>query len=80
VLESISSQSTAIHIAFTRCSATDCVARVESSIPAEIDSFVAAAKQSERGFRIRVRERLTAFNGRTFQADLQIPAANVAGD
>jgi hypothetical protein len=72
-LETITAQHTAAKIAFVRCEGEDCRARVEILEAEEADKFVAAARRATLGaVEIRMRERITAFNGRTYQADMKI--------
>ena len=45
------------------------MARVESSEAAPIDRLISDKQRLPPGFTVRAHERLTAFNGRVFEAD-----------
>lgn len=72
-LETITAQHTAATIRFVRCDGENCRARVEITEADEANKFVAAARRAALGqMEIRMQERITAFNGRMFQADMKI--------
>jgi hypothetical protein len=77
-LERLSAGHPGVTVQFADCEASDCVARVSAREPAALDGFVADARKSRLDFpTIQVHERLTAYNGRLFQADLTVPAERV---
>ena len=62
-----------VHMVFADCSADNgegCLARVESTSPAEINRFAEAARKHPE-LAVRVRERLTAMNGVVWHVDLE---------
>ena len=73
-----------VRMVFADCSAQNgegCLARVESTNPAEINRFAETARQAPGLAAVRVREHLTAMNGVVWHADLEpatIPEAVVA--
>jgi hypothetical protein len=73
-LESLRREHGAVEVAFTNCEGGDCLARITARDPAAVDRFVEDARRSFLELAGRPRERLTAFNGRFFEADLS-PAA-----
>jgi hypothetical protein len=69
-LQALQQQQPGVQIVFSDCGGDSCVGRVESGERTAIERFVAAARRAHPGMEVRVRQRLTAFNGRRFQADL----------
>jgi hypothetical protein len=68
-LESAVAAYPGLRVRFADCSSGACVARVESSEAAPIDRLISDKQRLPPGFTVRAHERLTAFNGRVFQAD-----------
>jgi hypothetical protein len=62
-----------VTIRFADCGGGTCEGQEQSSEAAAIDRFAADARRSSPGYQVRVRERLTAFNGRLWEADLVAP-------
>ena len=63
-----------VRMVFADCSAQNgegCLARVESTSPAEIDRFAETARRHPGLAAVRVREHLTAMNGVVWHADLE---------
>lgn len=63
-----------VRMVFADCSAQNgegCLARVESTNPAEINRFAETARKSPGLAAVRVREHLTAMNGVIWHADLE---------
>jgi hypothetical protein len=63
-----------VRLVFADCSAQGgegCLARVESTSPAEINRFAEAARKHPELATVRVRERPTAMNGVVWHADLE---------
>jgi hypothetical protein len=69
-IDGIRASSPGVTIRFASCERETCVGQVQSSQPAEIDRFAQAARRLSPGYEVRVRERLTAFNGRLWEAEL----------
>ena len=63
-------QAPGVAIRFANCHGPTCVGEVQSSEAAAIDKFAADARRLAPGYEVQVRERLTAFNGRLWEADL----------
>jgi hypothetical protein len=59
-----------VTIRFANCGGGTCVGQVQSSEAAAIDRFASDARRLSPGYQVRVRERLTAFNGRLWEAEL----------
>jgi hypothetical protein len=72
VLKTLAAGHPGVQVAFADCSSGACVGRVQATEGPPLDAFVADARHARRPapFTIQVRERLTAFNGRLFEADL----------
>jgi hypothetical protein len=69
-IENLTRGNPALQIGFTDCASGDCVARVQSPRAADIDRFAAEARRTG-GFQVeRVRERLTAYNGRLWEVEV----------
>jgi hypothetical protein len=68
-LESAVAAHPGVKVRFADCSAGACVARVESAEAAPINHLLDDKQRLPPGFTARARERLTAFNGRVFEAD-----------
>jgi len=69
LVEPMIKDSPSLRLVFSDCS-SNCMARVESASAAEINKLVDKAAHSPAQFQVRVREKLTAYNGRLWQADL----------
>jgi len=59
-----------VEVVFADCGDGPCVGRVSTRSPDHMRGFLAAARRSNLKVDGRVRERLTAFNGRQFEVDL----------
>jgi len=68
-LESAVAAYPGLRVRFADCSSGPCVARVESAEAAPIDRLIGDKQRLPPGFTVRAHERLTAFNGRIFEAD-----------
>jgi hypothetical protein len=68
-LESAVAAHPGVRVRFADCSAGTCVARVESTEAASINRLLDDKPHLPPGFTVRAHERLTAFNGRVFEAD-----------
>lgn len=68
-LESAVAAYPGVRVRFADCSSGSCVARVESGEAAPIDRLIRDKQRLPPGFKVRAHERLTAFNGRIFEAD-----------
>jgi hypothetical protein len=74
-LEGLRAGHPGVAIRFANCQGATCVGQVQSSEAAAIDRFAADARRLAPGYQVQVRERLTAFNGRLWEADLVAPGA-----
>jgi hypothetical protein len=76
MVETAAARHPGVSVAFSDCSGAHCLARVVAADPAAIDAFAAAAHTDlglPPGTEVRVRERLTATQGRLYEVD--VPAA-----
>jgi hypothetical protein len=77
-LEGLRASNPDVEIRFANCSGGNCVGQVQSTQAAAIDRFAADAQRlAPAGFQVRVRERLTAFNGRLWEAEVIAPSDRV---
>jgi hypothetical protein len=72
-LQAMTASYPGVRIAFADCSSAQCMGRVQSSEAAAIDRFASDLRRAPSRFTVRVRERLTGFNGRVFEVDLIEP-------
>jgi hypothetical protein len=74
MLEGLRAGHPGVAIRFANCQGETCVGQVQSMEAAAIDKFAADARRLAPGYQVQVRERLTAFNGRLWEADLVAPS------